>query len=784
MSKRLKLCKLSPRIGVIPDEITLEVENVGRFLVSISGLETVGDLLDQLKDSLQKDGVFVMIRGKRELDPESNLVDHLELYGDGNSNTLFVQIGSSNPKWSVYVKGFSQVESEIEKFLPSFKNLLVDAELKFKEVHGVSIPAAGDKPLFMFWRLGELDKSGLLNFLRNKDIVAIIGTSGCGKTRSIYELLCSCYGLFFTCEGDTVPLSGGSDFKYLMDCLEKHIQVGSHEDNFAYLQRFLKSIIVAKLLVFKYLYQNSIKMTPKLWLLIQLKLQSAELVRIVRQYEEEDLQRQLLDLVRFMRNRNIELDPELDMKIPLFMDEAQLTVEKFSSSFVSSHDKNNTRPLYSAMLTVFSSRTESSFTTITSGTGLRLGDCELALSVVDKPDIDIKYLIFNCFSNHSEISAYARDIFPSLNLTEKQSRWFIGRVRFLVNFLRHYAISFNPEVDNLDTFINDYVEDATVFSRESPIGHLFYKSGDLGAKQQHLAESLVILKEYVYHYVIYGEKKKMLVVSKEDKIFEIGLGILSSPNQMNLEVRIDEPLIIKAALNFYVNQEETSARVLRNLFSSKMANETNASSQGFIFESFVALTLLDVYKADCTSLLSETALAKSFVRGQIFQPKGRPLLSQGMDLSQFLREKPSTFLLPRNIVGPDIMFILDVEKKSNGKTAQVLVSVQTKLKDKENLNIALKTVKSENFFKQYVKETKIYSVPDFLKPEADQVEAIIKKDFEFQLGVVIGYPLKWTKAEKQKTLKGTEKVYDASNITDILDTKSLDLIRACLANRI
>jgi hypothetical protein len=560
----------SPRLSQIPDEIRVEVLDVGLFLVSISELKTVEDLAEELKCFLlQKDGFLVIMRGNRVLDPESDLSDHLMPYQKDFIVTLYAEICSKNPKWSIYLKGFNQVQSEIENILPSFKKLLVDAELKFRDFHGTSLPTVDNKPEFLFWKLGELlDKSApLLNFLRSKHVVAIIGTSGCGKTRTIYEVLCSCYGLFVTC--------GSPDFKYLMDSLTTHIQKEFPADNFAYLNRFLNSIIVAKLIIFKYLCENqgNIKMTPKLWLLIQLKLQSAELVKIVRQYEEEDLRRQLSDLVSFMRQRNTELDSDLDMTIPLFLDDAQLTSDKFESCFPASHYRNSnnpkiTTPLYSVMLTVLSSCTDSSFTIITSGTSLRLDVSEI--TSVDKPDLNIKYLISNRFSNHSKISSYVQEIFPLLNiLTQNQSKWFIGRVGFLANFLTSYAINFNPTVHTLDAFIDHYVESVT--GPSSPIGRIFY---DLGGPKQ-TSTLLTILKESVDYYVIHRKSKRMLLIFEEEKLFEIGLGVLTwGPMEINLEVKVDEPLIIKAALNFYEHQIENCSEgnlVAQNSSGQKLA---------------------------------------------------------------------------------------------------------------------------------------------------------------------------------------------------------------------
>jgi tRNA splicing ligase len=50
----------------------------------------------------------------------------------------------------------------------------------------------------------------------------MIGTSGCGKTRQIFEVLSKLFGIFFTISDSRIP--GADDFTVMMMRLKDHIR--------------------------------------------------------------------------------------------------------------------------------------------------------------------------------------------------------------------------------------------------------------------------------------------------------------------------------------------------------------------------------------------------------------------------------------------------------------------------------------------------------------------------------------------------------------------------------
>ena len=59
--------------------------------------------------------------------------------------------------------------------------------LRLRQIGGVDIPWFADRPPLLFWKLGSLDVDTLLYRCLNTELTIMVGTSGCGKTREIFE---------------------------------------------------------------------------------------------------------------------------------------------------------------------------------------------------------------------------------------------------------------------------------------------------------------------------------------------------------------------------------------------------------------------------------------------------------------------------------------------------------------------------------------------------------------------------------------------------------------------
>lgn len=95
-------------------------------------------------------------------------------------------------------------------------------------------------------------------------MLVMLGTSGCGKTRTCYEVLCKTWGIYFTV---------GSE---IIDAIEQYVISMAADDpkstyffhsNRSFAEHGTRCAIVALLLVLRYNLKLSKSITPQQWLL-------------------------------------------------------------------------------------------------------------------------------------------------------------------------------------------------------------------------------------------------------------------------------------------------------------------------------------------------------------------------------------------------------------------------------------------------------------------------------------------------------------------------------------
>jgi hypothetical protein len=95
-------------------------------------------------------------------------------------------------------------------------------------------------------------------------VALLIGVSGCGKTRSIYEVMSVHFGLYFT---SSVGGNGGADDVESLCTLLKASPTLS--DKLA--DHYANCLLLARLMVFLHFLNNCPKINPYQWLLLQIK---------------------------------------------------------------------------------------------------------------------------------------------------------------------------------------------------------------------------------------------------------------------------------------------------------------------------------------------------------------------------------------------------------------------------------------------------------------------------------------------------------------------------------
>lgn len=168
---------------------------------------------------------------------------------------------------------------------------------------------------------------------------AILGSSGTGKTRTIFEFLSQNYGLYFSFSSTSENFEyGNSDLMYFINRLEIFVVKDfSSSDNFKYVNRFVKCMVAARLYMLCYLRETyPVILTPKLWLFIQLFPDRcakdfnffSSLIEEFRKLSDNDLS------YTFSKFKNT-LNSFSNMELKIFLDESQVAVKYYEVKFKS-----------------------------------------------------------------------------------------------------------------------------------------------------------------------------------------------------------------------------------------------------------------------------------------------------------------------------------------------------------------------------------------------------------------------------------------------------------------
>ncbi len=145
-------------------------------------------------------------------------------------------------------------------------------------------------------------------------LVILLGTSGCGKTRTIFEYLTKKYGLYFTFKGSREDqyIPGSSDFQFFLERMENRLKkypstdFETAADNQKYVERFIQCIFIARLYLLDYLRRKlGDRLSPEIWLYIQLFPERVyadnlftDLVEILRHTNDDELSGWVSQLVQ------------------------------------------------------------------------------------------------------------------------------------------------------------------------------------------------------------------------------------------------------------------------------------------------------------------------------------------------------------------------------------------------------------------------------------------------------------------------------------------------------
>ncbi|KAF0490588.1 hypothetical protein F8M41_021936 [Gigaspora margarita] len=534
------------------------------------------------------------------------------------------------------------------------KRLILNQKLKYwkkQQNAAARIPTVKKRPMFILHSLPDFDNDQLITKgyiqeeklleLRNKVLdkswFFLIGTSGSGKTRSLFELFCHMYGICFTINAENgIKMNLGSkDLDIVINELENYL-TNYHENNNRVALRFT----LIKLLE---LHSNDGNFTPKKWLLIQLlpcgKDYWDSIFYVFRELKEEDQNK----LITNFTERFKSLIPKQE-KLPIAIDESQAAIKKFEGKFSSSLVGRPLRLLFSILLRTVIDLSAGNLCLILSGTGMAFDD--------------IKFYTQSAISNQ---------IVSTFNI-------FQGRRRFLVQFLEHAILNTSSKShSNIDNAVRSWQDSAKKFIILTFKNTCFYfllkkkvvwnKVRDITIISMFSRWSKHVRGDGVAEMVQYGFAQLDSIDGPTDlSIFE----------KDAITVRIAESFPILAFIE-YVREKpkdlpgEIEKQFLQNLCSVF----SNASCAGYLFEPYLTIPLAKLFNGkSCKShplfanisninkldLLSYNATIRNL------NDDSTKLCSNDdintFNLVDFLNNPTTAFFMPDRHAGPDLVCIV------------------------------------------------------------------------------------------------------------------------------
>ncbi|GBB90669.1 hypothetical protein RclHR1_01770017 [Rhizophagus clarus] len=320
-------------------------------------------------------------------------------------------------------------------------------------INASGIPVINGRPSFILHSLpgsdneeGYLHKETLAELLNNvmkSPWLFLLGTSGSGKTRSLYELLCKTFGIYLSLSAGNVSRNLGSqDIDVSISELVQYL-TNDPEKNTIIALRFTRAILLGRLFILSKLLESNQgcnrNFTPKQWLLMQLlpRQISGEdfwvpISRVFRGLSQED-QDELIS--KFIKEFQTEQE-----KLPIAIDESQLAITKHEARFSRTLINGPLRPFFAILLRTVLNLSAGRLCLILSGTGMSFDDIknrtDSAIAKSGGATFKNFFSIHDGFDEYEEMKEFILRFLP-LNdeLIRATFNIFRGRRQFLVQFM-------------------------------------------------------------------------------------------------------------------------------------------------------------------------------------------------------------------------------------------------------------------------------------------------------------------------------------------------------------
>ncbi|GJJ67999.1 hypothetical protein EMPS_00345 [Entomortierella parvispora] len=630
---------------------------------------------------------------------------------------------------------------EEREYLDKFCKTDAEPIQEFFRGNAISVGPTGERPSFLLDNISStLDPKASSQALwrrfletrkeRNR-VLAIIGTSGCGKTRTCLEVLGAHYGIFFTAV-QPKSMIGSSDLSDADKEISKLLKAGDYVNNWRYAEMIAGRLLFIRLAVLRYLLRTDSNLTPKRWLMFQLMqhrfckdlgypttsfpedlFQCLMRSSVSREVTPESFDKVLKDIYDLIATRLDEGQPIADAigVFPIFLDEAQILQVASPDSFRSRSNKTIPRSVLSPILagmTLMKQKTiyRSLLCVGVSGTGLGLVNLEsVAGSGLAKMDGRPwrPFTNFGCWNGEDHIRKFVKDrVDMAMDDPKRLLEKFRGRYRPLLTcleyFLMHPESTMEEAIDQTFKLLTtaqkaDVLQDRSFY-------HLFEKVEKM---QEHRRMYLGI----VMNFFLRGECFHFSNTA-EKLLVETGFGRLISDPDKVMASTVDEPFVMEAGWNYYSSTNAIPSGLLQ-----QMVVADHACSQGLLFEYLVPDMMLRLFEGSgdlnrheafrsVTQTPGSMALnVKAKVRigpfrVSIYRGSGNTSVSSSdrtsdstsdvssnvilpthQTLLQYL-SNPSraTFYFPSKNCGPDLIFFVEVKLHGGKVSVPVLVQVK------------------------------------------------------------------------------------------------------------
>ncbi|CAG8768406.1 12967_t:CDS:1, partial [Rhizophagus irregularis] len=290
------------------------------------------------------------------------------------------------------------------------------------------------------------------------NLLVLLGTSGCGKTRTCYELLCENWGLYFV--GARKGNGGSGDIEEIENYLWKNSKITENfEDNRRHADHVVRCLVLSRLLILDECIKSSSTFNPQRWLLLQTCQKIFGSLYNYADYLFKVLTFMLTDCTQV----SLEIIDTIYDKIsgssifPIIFDETQSLQMVLNGKFRSRYDPNEKRSLISPVIQTFKRPTPlfSGHCAVACGTGLgllSLGETLGSLGIA-KPDLDIdKFTGFGRWRDIAHVKEYvSRQIVLTDNEYDRIYKLFRGRFRPIITIVEDVimGLSINDAIDGL-----------------------------------------------------------------------------------------------------------------------------------------------------------------------------------------------------------------------------------------------------------------------------------------------------------------------------------------------